>query len=181
MSRFRLLNGYRLVYVPGHPHAMSSENWDGFVYEHILVATEILGRTLEDNEVVHHLDLDKANNLPSNLIVLDRGQHTKLHAWLLAGAQTVESEVANPSVDSGVPYCCCGTPLVRGQETFCSRKCAFRASQPVRPSKEQVLEDLTRMTQSAAARKYGVSGTTVRKWIRRWGISSVLTLRTSGG
>jgi hypothetical protein len=71
-----LVNGYRCTYDPTHPRAHPN----GYVYEHILIAEQKLGRPLLPKEVVHHLDGDKANNSPENLIVLDsQSEHITLH------------------------------------------------------------------------------------------------------
>ena len=67
--------GYRLVYRPDHHRA----NCDGFVFEHILVAEETLGREIRSGEVVHHKDGDKANNSADNLVVMEKGCHIALH------------------------------------------------------------------------------------------------------
>jgi hypothetical protein len=40
------------------------------VYEHMVVAEQKLGRALISGEVVHHIDFNKLNNLPSNLAIL---------------------------------------------------------------------------------------------------------------
>jgi hypothetical protein len=48
-------------------------------YEHRLVMERILGRPLARNEVVHHIDGNKQNNLPENLRVLTPSEHTLLH------------------------------------------------------------------------------------------------------
>lgn len=61
-------DGYVLVYVPNHPHATKA----GRVREHRLVMELTLGRHLLPEEVVHHIDGDRANNDPSNLQVFDR-------------------------------------------------------------------------------------------------------------
>jgi HNH endonuclease len=48
-----------------------------------LIAAEQIGRTLEPGEVVHHLDGDKNNNSPENLVVLaDQEAHMSLE-WFL--------------------------------------------------------------------------------------------------
>ena len=48
--------------------------------EHRVVAETILGRPLKVEEVVHHIDGDKRNNNPDNLMVLDsQSDHMKLH------------------------------------------------------------------------------------------------------
>ncbi len=47
--------------------------------EHRLVMEKELGRKLLDDEVVHHKDGNTDNNSPDNLIVITRGEHTRLH------------------------------------------------------------------------------------------------------
>lgn len=50
-------------------------------YVHHTVAELALGRQLLSTEVVHHVDEDKANNRPSNLVVCpDESYHRLLHA-----------------------------------------------------------------------------------------------------
>lgn len=55
-------DGYVLVYCPDHPNAVQ-----GKVREHRLVMEKMIGRYLERNEVVDHIDGVKDNNDPSNL------------------------------------------------------------------------------------------------------------------
>jgi hypothetical protein len=47
---------------------------------HQIVAESIIGRPLQNNEVVHHIDSNKLNNDPSNLVVMTRSEHNGLHA-----------------------------------------------------------------------------------------------------
>lgn len=61
-------NGYRVVYENGHE-----------IKEHILVMEKKLGRKLTTDEVVHHIDGNKTNNNPNNLLVMNRGEHSRLH------------------------------------------------------------------------------------------------------
>jgi len=74
-------NGYVEIIVPGHP----ATNTKGYVYEHRVVAEKKLGRYLLPGEVVHHIDGNKTNNAPENLIVLSNEDHSKLHALLKNG------------------------------------------------------------------------------------------------
>jgi hypothetical protein len=46
---------------------------------HRLVMESILGRKLTDDEVVHHIDGNKQNNAPENLVVLTRSEHARIH------------------------------------------------------------------------------------------------------
>ncbi|MFO5615121.1 HNH endonuclease, partial [Klebsiella pneumoniae] len=54
----------------------------GWVYEHRVVGEDTIGRSLYDDEEVHHLDENKLNNHPDNLLILPQSQHLKLHAWM---------------------------------------------------------------------------------------------------
>jgi hypothetical protein len=49
-------------------------------HEHRVVAEKMIGRPLKPGEVVHHIDRNKRNNNPSNLMVLpSQRAHIKLH------------------------------------------------------------------------------------------------------
>lgn len=68
--------GYVLVRVPkDHPLHVGN----GYAYEHRMVASTILGRMLASDDIVHHVNGDRADNRPENLQVLQRGEHNHLH------------------------------------------------------------------------------------------------------
>lgn len=68
--------GYRVIYKPEHHHARHN----GYVYEHILIMEEMLGRSLNENEVVHHIDGNKLNNNRDNLMLFpNNAEHMKYH------------------------------------------------------------------------------------------------------
>lgn len=52
----------------------------GAVHIHRIVAESLLGRRLTTDEVVHHIDENRANNHPSNLAVFpDQNTHARCH------------------------------------------------------------------------------------------------------
>lgn len=70
-------NGYIEIYCPDNPRANEKT---GFVYLHVLQAERKLGRYLNKNECVHHLDGDKTNNDLSNLVIFRTGSdHSRFH------------------------------------------------------------------------------------------------------
>lgn len=62
-GRFADKTGYILVRQPDHPFANSG----GYVREHRLVMEQHLGRNLSPDEVVHHVNGDRADNRIENL------------------------------------------------------------------------------------------------------------------
>lgn len=44
-----------------------------------IVMENELGRMLNSDEIVHHIDGDRTNDHPSNLVVMTRGEHIGLH------------------------------------------------------------------------------------------------------
>lgn len=68
-------DGYVFVHAPGHPRARSN----GYVREHILVMEKKLGRLLEPDEIVHHINGDKQNNRRRNLWLCTQATHRLAH------------------------------------------------------------------------------------------------------
>ena len=91
-------NGYVLVRMPEHPNA----DCRGYVYEHILVMSRLIGRPLSDGEEVHHSDENHANNDPNNLVLCaSHYEHRYLH-------RRMERGLRNPGEDNPLTHCGCG-------------------------------------------------------------------------
>lgn len=75
---------YLYALVPNHPKATKN----GYVLMHRVVMENFLGRLLEKNEVVHHLDGNKHNNSIENLQVMDSKDHNRMHSSI--GRRTID-------------------------------------------------------------------------------------------
>ena len=81
---------YIQIHRPNHPLATKK----GYVLEHRLVMEKILGRYLESEEVVHHINKDGTDNREKNLVLfLENGDHLRDHF----------GRKENPII-----YCACG-------------------------------------------------------------------------
>lgn len=67
--------GYRQVYSPGTPGAREN----GFVPQHRLTASKMIGRPLHSDEIVHHINGDKLDNRKKNLLITNRSEHYRIH------------------------------------------------------------------------------------------------------
>lgn len=68
--------GYVMVLARAHPRAGSN----GYVFEHVLVMEDLLGRYLVTGETVHHLNGVRDDNRPANLELWTRPQPTGIRA-----------------------------------------------------------------------------------------------------
>lgn len=170
----RELNGYWAIYVPDHPGSYTSDNWDGYIYEHRYIMEKSLDRLLTKDEVVHHLDCDKLNNKIENLIVLaNRGSHLRLHHWIDAGAPLhedyIKKNVRNWGMDK--PLCKnCQTPCDEHDYQYCSPECASISSRKTdRPPEGKLLKLLQNNSFTGVGRIFDVSDNAIRKWVKYYG------------
>lgn len=67
---------YDYALVPEHPKATAN----GYVLYHRAVMENSIGRMLADNEEVHHIDKTPHNNNLSNLQLVTKEEHRKIHS-----------------------------------------------------------------------------------------------------
>jgi hypothetical protein len=86
-----------MVWTPGHPRAST---WN-YVFEHILVMEELLGRHLLPSESVHHLNGVRDDNRPENLELWTRPQPPGIRVTdAVAWAREI---LARHEAESGLP------------------------------------------------------------------------------
>lgn len=156
---------YKYVYMPSHPRAMSN----GCIYEHILVAEQKLGRHLKDGECVHHIDENKRNNDPNNLMVFDS---TSSHSGFHNGNKLIKLKDGTYSALKERSNICpiCGKHKSIGSK-ICS-ECFYKNKIEHIPQKDELLNYLinNNANKSRVAKIYNVSQTTIRHWCKRYRI-----------
>lgn len=89
-------SGYTMILMPGHPRA----DGRGYVLEHLLVAEKALGRPIESNHQVHHINKIKSDNRNENLVICENSSyHHLLHQRMSAIA------AGCPATWLKCPYC----------------------------------------------------------------------------
>lgn len=78
-------DGYKWIYT------MDPTTRQGWKSEHRLIAEWVLGRQLNENEVVHHKNFKKNDNRPKNLDVMDEHVHKAFHAKIINGQKWSDS------------------------------------------------------------------------------------------
>lgn len=71
----RQSTGYVFAYCPEHPNATR----DGYVLLHRVIVEQHIGRYLADDEVVHHINHERADNRIENLMLMKKHEHRSMH------------------------------------------------------------------------------------------------------
>lgn len=162
--------GYKTILQKGHPHANSG----GHVLEHIVVAERTLGRLLKHGETVHHIDKNKLNNSPSNLIVFaTTGDHTLFHS----GCEIYKDGDVWRAIRKTEKCPACGKQFyVNGSRMkykthYCCRECKMSVE------KKQVgIDEIVELIYSAngnfssAAKEIGISANAIAHRLKRAGL-----------
>lgn len=168
-----MVNGYYRYYIPNHHLAGKS----GCVYEHMLVAETMLGRELKDSEVVHHIDGNRANNSPDNLMVFKtKADHTAYHG----GCKVVKDGDVYTAIRNNYTTYKDGkkhfvnTCPICGKEKNIDAKLCMKCREKIKskniPSKEKLIEALKNNSFVAVGRMFNVSDNAVRNWCKKYGL-----------
>ncbi len=168
-------NGYVVVEYPEHPKAFDTGTGIIGVYEHVLIAeSKIIDRPLLEGEVVHHMDLNRSNNSPDNLLVLTNPMHTKLHGWMDKNVIQAKEKYQTRTELGCIRCLNCELPI-SPELTYCSQSCFNTHSsnqqlRAVRPSKEELHTMLWEKPTTEVAKEFGVSDVSIAKWAKAYEI-----------
>ena len=128
--------GYETITLTHHPMA----NKAGVVLIHRVIMSRKLGRWLRRDEHVHHIDGNRRNNNPTNLLVVSRSEHTKIHRGVppdeFSHIKWKSQQWGTRNVSRGLCFRCCA--LLAGKQ-YCARhmKLAREKMRRIRLKKKQ--------------------------------------------
>jgi len=143
-------------------------------FQHREIASQMLNRSLLPCEEVHHIDENKVNNSPDNLIVFSsKEDHLRFHKYRCDNSYLNENP--DGSFSCMVPLLSCDqceTTFKRGSrrqtdKTFCSAKCQGLSNRrSERPNKETLQNEVNMLGYRGTGKKYSVSDNSIRKWLK---------------
>lgn len=143
--------GYMYCYNPDHCIA----NAAGKVLEHVYVMYKAIGRQLNPDECVHHIDRDRANNDLSNLRLMTIAEHALLHAIEDRGFK-LENRTC--------PFCSkifeCSA---KSSQIYCQASCAAASRAKFSVTREDLYILVWKMPTTQVAKILGVSDVAVAK------------------
>ena len=129
----------------------------------------MIGRQLTDEECVHHIDFNKSNNKPENLIIFStNNDHQKYHG----GGELIPNGDGTYKCKLKANKCLiCGKEFhpVHNQK-YCSRECHYQSKSKEVIAKEELEQLLKDSSFEAVARQFNVSSNAVRKWCKKLGL-----------
>lgn len=142
------------LYFMDREHPLGSAT--GRVWHHRHVASVTVGYWLGQTKHVHHIDEDRANNMASNLEIVEASEHARMH---------------RPRV-APIPCGWCGTSFQppQNRRKFCSDACSRKHSRRFDISKEELRKLVWSLPTTKVAELLGVSDVAVGKRCKCLGI-----------
>ena len=185
-----IMKGYRYIYRPDHPSAHRGGLLDGRILEHRLIAEDMLGRQLDKEESVHHIDRNRLNNDPSNLMIVHNRAHSAIHKFEERGVEPILDSVQFAHDGISMTYATsdnyvhafehakclnCGADLsIRASAksiTGLCQKCFKEKNAEHIPSRDALIAELRGKSMEEVGRAHGVSGRAIRKWVDKYDIN----------
>lgn len=161
---------YKEIYTP----TSKASRANGCILQHRVVAAQIIGRELTEEEVVHHKDGDKTNNKLDNLMVFKTSSdHMRFHSGQYAKLICNDGvyECTELSYDKICLYCKKNFITKDKRKIFCSKECSGLSRRIAeRPTKDELLLLLKENSFVDISKKYNVTDNTIRKWCKSYNI-----------
>jgi hypothetical protein len=181
----KLICGYQYFCDMHCPLANSS----GYVYYHRYIASVKVGHWLSPEEHVHHIDGNKLNNDPDNLMILDHYEHgvmeqyrerenTELKRCIICGRiisinsnnflchicyNDKEEHSINNAYYLGLVCLGCGEPICNTNTSGFCMKCSFESKRLFNPSKDELEKLVWEIPTTKVAKIFGVSDKAIDK------------------
>ena len=149
------------MYSTGIDHPNASSN--GKIYEHVYVMSSFIGRALNKDECVHHIDRDKTNNSISNLKLMSIKEHALLHA--------LEDRNAFKLISVCIA---CGNSFEHYKSAsgkYCSCECSYVGSRKFEVTREELHTLVWSIPTMKVADLLGVSDVSIAKRCKKLGIT----------
>jgi hypothetical protein len=164
-------NNYVMIEKENNSNSDKKPLFENLEYEHRAVAEEMLGRRLKEGEEVHHLDENRSNNSPDNLLVLSGPMHVKLHAWLNKNVVSPKPEYEK-RISLGCVRCLLCEKPIDGDRTFCSLEHSTEHSiknekRYEHPTKEALEKLVWQKPTTKIAESFGVSDKAIEKLCKK--------------
>lgn len=143
--------GYICFYDKEHPLSTT----DGRVFYHRHVASIKVGRWLTHEEIVHHIDENKLNNNPDNLLILSNTEHTRLH---------ITGSIEDKRLVLSCPVCKLSFKQKDITQTACSVPCANKNMVKNKTITKELLNSLIPITSwKDLGKMFGYSDVGIKK------------------
>lgn len=156
------INGYYAYWLPGHHLAGKNAT----VYEHMLVAEDMISRRLQKGEVVHHIDHNRKNNSYENLMVFkSEADHAAYHMGNKA-IKDGDVYIASRMTSNICPIC----GNIKSESAAMCMDCSLEYRAKNIPPKEKLYMLLKNKNMCEIGRIYDVSDNAVRKWCKKYNL-----------
>lgn len=87
IKKMNLKINWKHYYINTNGYLVNCEDRNNPYLVHRKIMEDYIGRKLKNNEIVHHKDMNKLNNDISNLQIVTRSEHAKIHKDYLKKCQ----------------------------------------------------------------------------------------------